>query len=133
MNIRASATFKPGNLAALEARLVPGLIAATSKGTEIVAADAKSIAPVDTGDLVSKIGTTTTWQGQRVTGSVVSSSDHAAYVEFGTGVRGAASPGAGPFPYNPEWPGMPAQPHMRPAIDQNHGAILDAFRDEGFR
>jgi HK97 gp10 family phage protein len=133
VNIRATSNFKPGSLAAFEAKLVPKLIAATSKGTGIVEATAKELAPVDTGDLVSKISSTVAWEGQKVTGSVVSASDHGAYVEFGTGVRGAASLGAGPYPYNPEWAGMPAQPHMRPAIDQNHEQILDAFKEEGFR
>lgn len=38
---------------------------------------------------------------------------HAAYVEFGTGRRGAAS-GAG-SDYDEGWPGMAAQPYMYPA------------------
>jgi hypothetical protein len=88
---------------------------------------------VDTGELQASIGTATNWEGQRVTGSVSASAKHAAYVEFGTGIRGAASPGAGPGPYSPTWPGMIAQPYLRPSIDSSHDAILGAFKDEGFR
>lgn len=45
---------------------------------------------------------------------------HAAYVEFGTGQRGAASAGAAPGEggYDPDWPGMCAQPYMYPAAQQ---------------
>ena len=133
MNIRASSSFRPGNLAAFEAKLVPRIIAAVGKGTGIVADEARAIVPVDTGELQASIGTVTTWEGQRVTGSVQAKAPHAGYVEFGTGIRGAASTGAGPFPYSPTWPGMPAKPYLRPAIDMSHGAILEAFKDEGFR
>ena len=41
---------------------------------------------------------------------------HAAYVEFATGRRGAAT-GAG-AEYDPDWPGMAAQPYMQPAADE---------------
>ena len=132
MNIRASANFKPGSLAAIEAKLVPRIIAAVGKGTDVVANEARAICPVDTGELRSTIGASVVWAGYQITGSVQATAKHAAYVEFGTGQRGAASPGAGPYPYSPSWPGMPAQPYMRPAIDSNHGAIVQAFRDEGF-
>ena len=44
---------------------------------------------------------------------------HAAYVEFGTGRRGAESADAreGGM-YDAEWPGMAAQPYMQPAADR---------------
>ena len=132
MNIRASSTFKPGNLSAFEAALVPRIIAAVGKGTDVVANEARAICPVDTGELQASIGATVAWVGQQVTGAVAATAKHAAYVEFGTGVKGSGSPGAGPYPYDPEWPGMPAQPYMRPALDHSHGAIVQAVRDEGF-
>jgi HK97 gp10 family phage protein len=133
VNIRASSNFKPGNLAAFEAKLVPRLISAVGKGTGIVADEARAICPVDTGELQASIGATVAWVGQQVTGAVAATAKHAAYVEFGTGVRGSAAAGAGPYPYSPAWPGMPAKPYLRPAIDTSHAAILDAFREEGFR
>ncbi len=44
---------------------------------------------------------------------------HAAYVEFGTGRRGADSPSPPKAPdgggYDPDWPGMAAQPYLYPA------------------
>jgi hypothetical protein len=49
--------------------------------------------------------------------AVVFDSPHAAFVEFGTGIRGAASPGAGDVEYSESWPGMAAQPYLRPAYD----------------
>jgi HK97 gp10 family phage protein len=75
---------------------------------------AQSIVPVDTGELRDS--------GQVVVNgthaAVEFTAGHAIYVEYGTGRRGAASPGAGPGPYNPNWPGMRAQPYLRPAFDQ---------------
>jgi hypothetical protein len=64
---------------------------------------------------------------------VQATSPHAAYVEFGTGQRGAASAGAGNGPYSETWPGMPAQPYLRPALDTARPAILGAFARRGFR
>jgi hypothetical protein len=53
-------------------------------------------------------------------------------VEFGTGRRGASSAGAGPYSYDPNWPGMVAQPYMRPALDTARPQILAAFAEAGF-
>jgi len=53
---------------------------------------------------------------------------YAGYVEFGTGRRGAASPGAGPFPYRQSWPGMAAQPYCRPALDIGRSQVLTAWQ-----
>lgn len=94
--------------------------------------EAQALVRVDTGDLQAKIHMTVTLSGQNVTGSVIADSDHAAYVEFGTGIRGASSEGAGPYPYDPLWPGMVAQPFLRPALDGSHPNILLAFRRQGF-
>lgn len=47
---------------------------------------------------------------------------HAAYVEFGTGQRGSASPSPpkwdGPLSYRADWDGMAAQPFLFPASEQ---------------
>jgi hypothetical protein len=61
--------------------------------------------------------------------AVVFDSPHAAYVEYGTGQRGEASAGAGDGPYDPNWPGMVAQPFLRPATDLSRPAIVEIFRD----
>lgn len=133
MNIRATSTFRPGNLARIEERIVPRLIGALQIAGAAVAEQARDLAPERTGELRDSIGSTTAWEGQRVTASIEATAPHAAYVEFGTGIRGASSEGAGPGPYNPEWPGMVAQPYLRPAIDGAHDAIIAALEDQGFR
>lgn len=78
---------------------------------------AKSIVAVDTGELRDSGHTVVTNSGKSAAAAVVFDSPHAVFVEFGTGIRGAASPGAGPYPYSPTWPGMPAQPYLRPAFE----------------
>lgn len=133
MNIRASAQFSPGNFAKLESLIVPKIIAAEQKATAEVLTEALAIVPRDTGELASSGQTEVAWEGQQVTGSVTFTAPHAAYVEFGTGIRGAASPGAGPVDYSPTWPGMPAQPYLRPALDTAKPAIIDAYVEQGFK
>ena len=49
-----------------------------------------------------------------LTARAVVSNPHAAYVEFGTGQRGAAT-GRLEGGYDGDWPGMNAQPYMYPA------------------
>lgn len=132
MNFKAQSTFTPGNLAAIEALLVPRLIAAVGNAANTVADEARTLAPVDTGELRDSIGTTVAWEGQQVTGSIQATSPHAAFNEFGTGIRGAESAGAGDVSYDPAWPGMPATPFMRPALDISHAAIVEAFGEQKF-
>ena len=65
------------------------------------------------------------------TGSVVYTSGHAGYVEMGTGIRGSSSAGASPkVTYSPTWPGMPAQPYLRPAADESRQAIKAQMRQD---
>lgn len=54
------------------------------RGVEI----AKELCPVDTGDLRDSIHS----MAEDMAGQIIASSGHAAYVEFGTGIVGAASP-----------------------------------------
>lgn len=133
MNIRSSATFQPGNIAAIQERITARVLSATTKGTQRILNTALELVPVDTGELQTSGHLVVTLEGQLVRGSVIFDAGHAAFVEYGTGIRGASSAGAGPWDYNPEWPGMPAQPYLRPALDQNTSAIMGDFRDEGFK
>lgn len=133
MNIRATSSFRPGNLAAVQEAITARVLRATTKTTQAVLDDALEKVPVDIGDLQSSGHMVVTLEGQTVHGSVIFDADHAAYVEFGTGIRGAASPGAGPYPYKADWPGMPAQPYARPALDENEGTFKDNLRAEGFK
>lgn len=114
--------------------VVPRLAKAIEQSQAVVADEARAIVPVDTGELQSSIGTgPVELVGSTVSGTVEATAGHAAYVEFGTGQRGAASAGAGAGPYSPSWPGMPAQPYMRPALDTARPAILGAFAAQGFK
>lgn len=54
------------------------------------------------------------WQGEGLTARTGVSNPHAAYVEFGTGRRGA---GGGGGSYDLDWPGMAPQPYLQPADD----------------
>lgn len=134
MNFRATSTFKPVDIARIMQRVVPAAVAAITEGAEAVAAEAQTIVPVDTGELRDSIGVgPVALVGNEVQGSIEATAPYAAYVEFGTGQRGAASPGAGAGPYSDTWPGMTAQPYLRPALDTARPAILDAFVKRGFK
>lgn len=131
MKIRATSTFRPGNYAALEAQIVPRLIEGATVGANIVLDISQEQVPVDTGELKASGRVSVEQQGTVISGYIVYGGDgvdYAAYVEFGTGRRGAGSAGAGPYAYNQNWPGMVAEPYMRPALDIGRADVLDAFR-----
>ena len=146
MNIRANATFRAGDFARLEARILPKIIRAVTGGTEAVLQNSLQNVPVDSGELASSAGQEIEHKGQKVVGSVSYTASHASFNEFGTGIIGA---GTYPYPLPQEgvpytgswiydykrqnWRGMVATPYLRPALDQSHGAILDSFRAEGFQ
>jgi HK97 gp10 family phage protein len=137
MNIFASASFRPGDVARIQEQVTARNIRATTNATQRVLDSALEKCPISTeetrpggphGELQQSGHMTVTVEGQVVRGSVIFDAPHAGYVEFGTGIRGAASAGAGPYPYNPTWPGMPAQPYVRPALDENRDAIISEYR-----
>jgi len=88
---------------------------------------AKTYCPVDTGALRDSIDMTLS--DDKRSAVIAPGVPYDAYVEFGTGIRGAASPGAGPFNYDANWPGMVAQPYMRPALDEVAGTATATFAD----
>jgi hypothetical protein len=130
MNLRGNPSFKAGNFAALEAKLVPVLVSAAGKAAQAAFVISQSLVHVRSGELKASgvQPCPVEWVGQKVTGYVSYTAKHAAYNEFGTGRRGEASPGAGPYPYNPNWPGMAAIPFIRPALDAARPQILAAFK-----
>lgn len=105
------------------------IASAVIRSQEILLQEAVALVPVDTGELQASIRTVPpTDDGEMVTGQVEATADHAGYVEFGTGVRGSASAGADHrHTYDPTWPGMPAQPFLRPALDVARARILQEF------
>jgi Bacteriophage HK97-gp10, putative tail-component len=147
VNFRATSKVTPVDLSRLMQRVVPVIVEAVNESQGIVVDEARAIAPVRDGDLVSKIGAgPIALIGNAVTGSVTSESDHAGFVEFGTGTRGtgtypydlpsAGVPFTGSWVYdykNQQWKGMPAQPYMRPALDTARPAILEAFAERGLK
>ena len=140
--ISATATIVVGDVPGLLAKVGTGLFTGVGDAAAIVETAAKQNCPVDTGALRESIdtqmyrGVQNAQQGGSlasslfsVTAEVAPHEDYAAYVEFGTGRRGAASAGAGPFEYRQDWPGMTAQPFLRPAADDNQEAAVDAEKN----
>jgi HK97 gp10 family phage protein len=90
---------------------------------------AQALVPVDTGELKASGHVTVAETGKSIAAAVSFDADHAGYVEFGTGVRGAASAGAGDGPYSTSWTGMPAQPYLRPAFEQHRNEVQSMTRE----
>lgn len=132
MRLQATATYKPrGDLGRwIEAHITPAVVASVTASLKVIENDAKAICPVDTGALRDSITSEVDASGKTVVGQVGPHVHYAAYIEDGTGIAGAASTGAGPGPYSTSWPGMPAQPYMRPALDKNRKAVEELFRGE---
>ncbi|MGC2152635.1 MAG: HK97-gp10 family putative phage morphogenesis protein [Terriglobales bacterium] len=88
---------------------------------------AKGYCPVDTGALQDSITISEPTEGLTITQSVAPHMFYASYVEYGTGRRGDP---AAPYAHVESWPGMSAQPYMRPALDEGRGQVLDVFQRE---
>ena len=128
MTINATATFTPSpNFSRyVESVIVPDLVQGVDEASERIFTEALALVPYKTGELHdSGALIPATDQGGQVVGGFEFTSDHAVYVEYGTGRRGASSPGAGEGPYDPNWPGMAAQPYVRPAMDNNHDLVVE--------
>lgn len=114
---------------------------------EVVQADAKSLCPVDDGDLRESIKVKTKIEDNSITGIVYTNNEYAAYVEFGTGKVGENTPVGdkypGPLSYKqdkwlvnipdvgPRWiDGQPAQPYLYPAIKNNKEKILENIKSD---
>lgn len=103
-----------------------------TKAVTIVHGQAKSLAPVDTGNLAGSIRMKVKLKKDTLEGRVYTNTQYAPYVEFGTGVKGNGS-----YPYDIDglqlayhesWGGMKAQPYMYPALKQNEKVIKDLFK-----
>jgi HK97 gp10 family phage protein len=119
--------------------IVTGLHQAGKK----IQADAKRICPVDTGQLRESIVEGVEIGGDKISEIIGTRSDHAVYVEFGTGPKGAASSGGSApgtdvqyrttgWSYEDkktgEWRhtnGQPARPFLYPAFKQNEAGVED--------
>jgi HK97 gp10 family phage protein len=129
MDIRATATFTPRNDLGqfIASRIMPGVVDATIDAGLVVLLEAQELCPVDTGRLRASGHVEVTQTDKTAIANVIFDAPYAAYVEFGTGRRGAASSGAGPYPYDPNWPGMRAQAFLRPALDGAKDEMIGEF------
>jgi HK97 gp10 family phage protein len=129
MTINATATFTPhspsGRFA--PANIDATVLEATSDVGQIALAEAQALCPVDTGFLRDSGHSEVVSDGKTAIATVEFDAPYASYVEYGTGIRGESSPGAGPYPYNPNWPGQAAQPFVRPALDNLKSEMLGEF------
>lgn len=111
------------------AKVVEGIRNGIQEWTGNVLDTARQLVPVDTGELKESGRVTVAETGKTVAAAVSFDADHAMFVEFGTGVRGAASAGAGDGPYSTTWKGMPAQPYLRPAFEEHRNAAQSMTRE----
>jgi HK97 gp10 family phage protein len=118
---------------------------AMAKATNIVHAQAKLLAPRDTGQLAESIHQEVRHNGAKTEGRVYTNLEYAPYVEFGTGIKGD-----GTYPYNIEglnltyrsspWvyrnedgeyiytTGQVAQPYMYPALKRHEKEIAKLLK-----
>ena len=118
-----------------------------NEAVKLVHGQAKDLAPVDTGQLAGSIHMQVQDTGKELQGRVYTNVEHAAYVEFGTGIKGN-----GTYPYKVEgltltyrdkgWAyydedkgewiytkGQEAQPYMYPALKTHEKTIKRMFKD----
>lgn len=132
MIVNATAKFTPRDSSGrfINSKVTAGVLASVKAASDLILKEAQSIVPVDTGELRASGKTVIQQTDKSVIGHVVFDAEHAGYVEFGTGIRGASSAGAGPYSYNPNWMGMPAQPYLRPALDTTRDAVKGIFKSQ---
>ncbi len=117
------------------------------KAVSLVEAQAKLLAPSETGALKNSIHMSVEKNNKSTKGRVYTSLEYAPYVEFGTGIKGSGS-----YPYkvkglnlsyrNTPWVytpdggetfyvtrGQKAQPFMYPALKNNERRIKQMFKD----
>ena len=121
------------------------------KGTKLVQAEAKILAPANSGELRQKILTRANLKGSMAVGEVFVNVEHGIYVELGTGPKGATSHSGispeisvsyrstpwyvhesqidvGPYHFQKigefyKMYGQPAQPYLYPALKNNETKV----------
>lgn len=125
MGISARCTLTRGDVAGILSRVAIGATAGVSAAALQGQAISQSIVPVRTGELRDDI---TVKSGSDDSSAWAAWGPDAVpyrwFIEWGTGKRGAASPGAGAGPYG-DTTGMAAQPYQRPSMDEITPQILD--------
>lgn len=111
-----------------------------------VQGEAKDLCKVDTGDLKQSIICTTVQANSKVSSVISTNSDHAPYVEFGTGKKGENTPVENKYPgtlayKHDKWlanipdvgfrwvEGQPAQPYLYPALKNNRDEVIKNIKE----
>jgi hypothetical protein len=119
------------NTAVVGTAALAAVSAGVARASVIIAEEAQGIVHVRSGELRDSIqAQEPVIDGNTATAEVTAGTDHNFYVEYGTGKRGEASPGAGPGPYDPNWPGMDALPYMRPPLDTRRDDVFSVIAEE---
>lgn len=105
---------------------------ALEKACLIIENSAKQNCPSSTGQLRQSI----THEVDGTEGAVGTNVEYAPYVEIGTGIYSSQGDGRQtPWSYQDakgEWhttEGMPPQPYLKPALEENQNKVLDCFKD----
>lgn len=132
MSLQVRAVFKPrGDLGQfVRARVTPVVRMAVEESAQLVFDRSQALVHVDSGELKASGHVEIVETDKTVVGKVIYDAPHAFFNEFGTGVRGASSPDAGPGPYDPNWPGMDPIPFLRPAIDSSREEVKQIFAND---
>lgn len=101
------------------------------KQGELVKGQAKELCPKKTGDLRKSIRKSTKRYKGKIVARVYTNSDHAAYVEFGTGMRGESSNTNSnvEVTYKQDWSGIEAQPYLYPALKNKEDEIMKNIKE----
>lgn len=139
----ATATFRPTQSAEqFISGITARVVASMDQAQDVVVDEARGNAPWLTGELAGSVHKLPVRiVGNQVIGSVVADAFYAAFVEFGTGLRGSGTypyplpqsgvPYTGRWIYDYrhiQWKGMPARPFMRPSLDSTRGPVMRCFR-----
>ena len=124
-SLSAKAQFTPRNSLGRFTEVVirPGVRESVQASVDTIRDAAQHYAPVRTGALRDSIQGQVDDTARTVVGRVTVGVAYGFFVEYGTGKLGDPA-----VPHNPDWPGMEAQPYMRPAVDENRAGIVDLFR-----
>ncbi len=127
----ATSTFRGDSGRFIAGKITPAVRAGVEAFGQLVLDEAKAIVPVDTGELRDSGVLSVEESEKRVVATVAFTAGHAAFVEYGTGRRGSESSGAmAGIQYSLNWPGMAAQPFLRPAIDIARDAGRELFNSQ---
>lgn len=117
MNFKAT-TQVSSKASVVAAKIKQAVRVSIEQGCNVVLEEAKALVPVRTGDLRDSGASSVAEEEGKIVGTVAFTSPHAAFVEYGTGIRGASGPNRGEgITYSPTWPGMVGTAYLRPAVD----------------